>query len=261
MGSDIENSVFNSSSFIRFQSTMHKPSLSIILPVYNESMRIERGVEYALHLKSKLIPHCSVIEIWIVDDGSTDECLELLPDDVNILRKPHKGKGATVRAGLLETSTEWVLFTDIDWSVPVETVYQLILSGLQGHTPIVIASREIDGATRIAEPPWRHIVGKVFNRWVQWMLLAGYMDTQCGCKLLNRNSIDHIVPSMKENGWAFDVELLLLANLHGLAVSEFAVPWVYQPQSKIRVWRDGLQMAQAILRMKRRLNLSNINQK
>ena len=240
---------------------MHKPSLSIILPVYNESTRIERGVEYAQHLQNKLSTHCSVVEVWIVDDGSTDGCLELIAEGIHVLRNPHKGKGATVRSGLLKTTTDWVLFTDIDWSVPVETVYHLILSGLQGQAAIVIASREIEGATRIAEPPWRHILGTLFNRWVQWMLLAGYMDTQCGCKLLHRDSINRIVPKMTEDGWAFDVELLLLANLHGIAVSEFAVPWVYQSQSKIRIWRDGLQMAQAILRMKRRLNLTNFNQK
>ena len=93
------------------------------------------------------------------------------------------------------------------------------------------------------------------------MLLAGYMDTQCGCKLLHRRAIQHITPLMQENGWAFDVELLLIANLKGLSVREFPVPWVYQPQSKIRIWKDGWQMAQAVLRMRQRLNLDNFDQK
>ena len=240
---------------------MHKPSLAIILPVYNESARIERGVEYAKHLQNKLSLHCSVVEVWIIDDGSTDGCLELIEANTNVLYRPHRGKGAAVCSGLLETNTDWVVFTDIDWSVPIETVYQLVVSGLNGHAKIVIASREIDGATRIAEPPWRHLLGTLFNRWVQWMLLAGYMDTQCGCKLIHRNAIEHIVPRMQEDGWAFDVELLLLANLCGISIVEFAVPWVYQSESKIHIWRDGLQMAQAVLRMKRRLNSTNFDQK
>lgn len=239
---------------------MHHPTLTILLPVYNEAHRIQRGLHYAVHLSDKLKPHCKV-EILVVDDGSTDGSTDFLPDDITLLKRPHLGKGATVRAGLEYSTSEWTLFTDIDWSVPVETVYQLIVKSLISPTDITIASREISGATRIAEPPWRHLLGKLFNRWVQWMLLAGYMDTQCGCKMLHRSAIDTVVPLMKEDGWAFDVELLLLANLKGLSVSEFAVPWVYQSQSKIQVWRDGLQMAQAVWRMRQRLNLNNFEEK
>ena len=239
---------------------MYKPTLTILLPVYNEARRIHRGLDCARQLSDKLAPVCNV-DILVVDDGSTDESMNSLPDDVGLLKRPHLGKGAAVRAGLEFTSTEWTLFTDIDWSVPVETVYQLIVKGITSSSDIIIASREINGATRIAEPPWRHLLGKLFNRWVQWMLLAGYMDTQCGCKMLRRSAIDTVVPLMKEDGWAFDVELLLLANLKGVPVSEFAVPWVYQSQSKIRLWRDGLQMAQAVWRMRQRLNLNNFEEK
>ena len=239
---------------------MQHPTLTILLPVYNEARRIKRGLDCARQLSDKLKPLCDVY-IIVVDDGSTDGSTDSLPNDVGLIRRPHLGKGATVRAGLEHANTDWVLFTDIDWSVPVETVYQLIVKGLKSPSDIIIASREISGATRIAEPPWRHLLGKLFNRWVQWMLLAGYMDTQCGCKMLRRSAINTVVPIMKEDGWAFDVELLLLANIKGVPVSEVAVPWVYQPQSKIRVWRDGLQMAQAVWRMRQRLNLNNFEEK
>ena len=239
---------------------MHQPSLTILLPVYNEASRIERGIDYARQLKNRLRSHC-MVRILIVDDGSTDGSTDALPDDVELLNRPHLGKGATVRAGLAYSTTDWTLFTDIDWSVPMETVYQLIVNTLHTPSDIVIASREINGATRIAEPPWRHVLGKIFNRWVQWMLLAGYMDTQCGCKMLHHSARDIVVPLMQEDGWAFDVELLLIANLKGLSVFEFPVPWVYQSQSKIRVWRDGMQMAQAVWRMRQRLNLNNFEEK
>ena len=239
---------------------MHKPTLTILLPVYNETLRIESGLNNARILKEKLTPHCTV-DILVVDDGSTDGSTATAPKDITLLKRPHLGKGAAVRFGLQHSNSDWTVFTDIDWSVPVETVYQLITTGLQSTSDIVIASREISGATRIAEPPWRHLLGKLFNRWVQWMLLAGYMDTQCGCKLLRKSAINTVAPLMKENGWAFDVELLLLANLKGLSVSEFAVPWRYQSQSKIRLWRDGIQMAQAVLRMRQRLNLDNLKEK
>ena len=239
---------------------MHHPSLTIILPVYNEASRLKGGLDCARQLRARLEHHYAVY-ILVVDDGSTDGSTDQLPDDVDLLKRPHLGKGASVRAGLAHSTTDWTLFTDIDWSVPMETVYHLVTSVLDSPSDIVIASREINGATRIAEPPWRHLLGKLFNRWVQWLLLAGYMDTQCGCKMLHRSAIDVVVPLMQEDGWAFDVELLLLANLKGLSVTEFAVPWVYQSQSKIRIWKDGLQMAQAVWRMKQRLNLNNFEEK
>ena len=239
---------------------MHPPTLTILLPVYNEATRITYGIEQALLLREKLTPYCQQVDILIVDDGSTDHCTaSILHPQIEVLHRPHLGKGAAVRAGLQHNQHNWVIFSDIDWSVPVDTVVQLVLHALTTQAKIVIASREINGATRIAEPPWRHLLGKVFNRWVQWILLAGYMDTQCGCKLLHRDAIAAIVPKLQEDGGAFDVELLLLANIYGLQVVEFAVPWIYQPQSKIRLWRDGIQMAQAVLRMKRRLNLDNLS--
>ena len=239
---------------------MHHPSLTIILPVYNEASRLKGGLDSARQLRERLKQHYAV-SILVVDDGSTDGSTDELPDDVDLLKRPHLGKGASVRAGLAHSTTDWTLFTDIDWSVPMETVYQLVTSVLDSPSDIVIASREINGATRIAEPPWRHLLGKLFNRWVQWLLLAGYMDTQCGCKMLHRSAIDVVVPLMQEDGWAFDVELLLIANLKGLSVTEFAVPWVYQTQSKIRIWQDGLQMAQAVWRMRQRLSLNNFEEK
>ena len=247
-------------SFIRFDYAMHHPSLTILLPVYNEASRIVRGIDGARLLRDRLQSHY-LVRILVVDDGSTDGSTDSLPNDVELLRLPHLGKGATVRTGLAHSTTDWTIFTDIDWSVPMETVYQLVMDTLKTPSDIVIASREINGATRIAEPPWRHLLGKLFNRWVQWILLAGYMDTQCGCKMLHHSAIDVVVPLMQENGWAFDVELLLIANLKGITVTEFAVPWVYRSQSKVRLWRDGMQMAQAVWRMKQRLNLNNFEEK
>lgn len=231
------------------------PSLSIVLPVFNESSRIVKGIQEVLTLREKLLPYFSEIEILVVDDGSTDGCVDLIHTDVvTIIHGVHLGKGATVKKGLLESKGDWVVFSDIDWSVPVETVKRLILQAIDDNAPIIIASREVHGSKRIAEPPWRHILGKIFNRWVQWVLLSGHLDTQCGCKILDRASIQSIAPLMQENGWAFDVELLLLAHLQGIDVNEFAVSWVYQPQSKIRLFQDGIRMARAIIRMRERVD-------
>ena len=227
--------------------TKKAPSLSIIVPVYNERHRILSGIKKARDLKRQWLGEC---EILVVDDGSTDDCTALLDDeDVTIFSLPHLGKGAAVAQGMLKADGERVLFTDVDWSVPVEDV----ISMLELNDDLVIASREISGARRLGEPPWRHLVGKAFNRWVQWTLLSGYADTQCGCKIFSRRASQAIFSLVKEPGWAFDVEVLVLAHLLGFKVREFPVFWQYKANSKIQIVRDGINMSRAVLRIKRRL--------
>ena len=227
--------------------TKKAETLSIVLPVYNEHSRILDGVRQAMELKRQWAGDCEII---VVDDGSTDECVTLLDENlVTIVSLPHKGKGSAVREGMLLANNERIVFSDIDWSVPVEQVIFM----LQVPGEIVIASREISGARRIAEPPWRHLLGKGFNRWVQWMLISGYEDTQCGCKIFSKRAAESIFLKVKEVGWAFDVEVLVIAHLLGFQVIEYPVSWQYQADSKIKIIPDVLRMARAILRIKSRL--------
>lgn len=225
-------------------------TISIVLPVYNEEQRIAEGIREALRLR-ELWP--AAVEIIVVDDGSTDRTLSILQElevmELIVLSEQHKGKGATVKKGVLSASNALIVFSDIDWSVPVEQVIQMLNISAQ----IVIASRELSGSRRIAEPPWRHLMGKVFNRWVQWMLLSGYYDTQCGCKIFQKEVAHQIFAQVQEKGWAFDVEILVLAHLFGVKVVEFPVSWQYQANSKIRFVADGIAMGRAVLRIKNRL--------
>ena len=239
------------------RKTKKQPSISIVLPVYNERLRISQGIQKSLELQEKWQGE---MEIIVVDDGSDDGTLGQIDPDfrekIKILQFSHQGKGGAVKQGILAAKGEKILFTDIDWSVPVEQVLEM----LSLDADIVIASREIKGARRIAEPPWRHLVGKLFNRWVQWMLLSGYEDTQCGCKVFRNQVAKQIFSQTQEKGWAFDVEVLVLAHVFGLLVTEFPVSWQYQASSKIVIIRDGVQMARAVLRIKRRLLRGDYNE-
>jgi len=199
-------------------------------------------------------------EVIIVDDGSDDGTIQKIDpkirEEITLITIAHQGKGEAVKQGVLRAKGDKILFSDIDWSVPVEQVIEMLLL----DSDIVIASREIKGARRIAEPPWRHLVGKFFNRWVQWMLLSGYEDTQCGCKIFQHQVAQRIFSRTKEKGWAFDVEVLVLAHVFGILVTEFPVSWQYQSSSKIVILRDGTNMARAVLRIKRRLLRGDYNE-
>ena len=234
----------------------HKPhSLDVVIPMYNEVPRLKRCLEQ-LAVLNRL---CPIQKVYFVDDGSSDHSVQYLrslnpPAWIHILSRPHSGKGAAVRHGLSQCTAPYVLVTDIDWSVNPSWIPQLLKS--QGE--LIIAVREGHGARRIGEPIWRHVLGRAFNHYVQWMAMAGHADTQCGCKILSQKAIQRLLPLLKTNGWAFDVELLAQAHICGLLVSEVPVAWLYDADSRVRPVRDGLQMALEVIRIRRRLRRATV---
>ena len=226
------------------------PSLSIVIPLYNEEQRLENCFYNVEQLMEK-IPH---LELIFVNDGSSDNTEKALLEYqkmswVSVLSQAHLGKGAAIRLGLTKAKAERVLICDVDWSVSPHWVPKM----LSDPSDVVIAVREGHGARRIAEPIWRHLLGRAFNHYVQWVALSGHQDTQCGCKLLNRKAVSCLGPILKTNGWAFDVELLALSHINGLWVSEVPVAWTYDSDSRIRPFRDSLEMAIDVYKLRKRL--------
>ena len=111
---------------------------------------------------------------------------------------------------------------------------------------MVIATREGLGARRVGEPIWRHLVGRAFNTLVQSWVLAGHPDTQCGFKLLRGEAARDLFAKTTLDGWAIDVELLVLAHAEGLRVEEVPVSWRYEPDSRVRVLGDALGTAREV---------------
>ncbi len=218
--------------------------------MYNEEARVREGLRRLDQLRALLpIP----LEAILVDDGSQDGTLRrsrrLVGDHTLLLSMPHRGKGAAVKAGVARAGGDRILFTDIDWSVAPQQIPIL----LEQSGDVVLATREGPGAHRLGEPAWRHLVGRAFNLVVQQGIIDGHADTQCGCKLFTSRAAHDLFPRLTLDGWAFDVELLLLAHRRGYTVNEVPVVWSYQSSTRLRLLGDSISMFRELLKIRTQL--------
>ena len=151
-----------------------------------------------------------------------------------------------MRAGVSRASGDRLLLSDVDWSVPPSQVPDLLAVDAE----VVIATREGAGARRVGEPAFRHWIGRAFNGLVQATVLAGHEDTQCGCKLLRADVARELFAVLTVDGFAYDVELLYVANLRGHRVREVPVVWRFEADSRVRPLEDGWAMARELWRIR-----------
>ncbi len=230
----------------------NRPFLSVVVPAYNEERRLPQTLARVHAYFAKLnYP----TEILIVDDGSTDQTGEVVDafaethPTVRLIRNDHRGKGYTVRTGMLAARGHIVLFSDADLSTPIEDVEKLLPWFERGYD-IVIGSREGSGAQRIKEPFYRHLMGRVFNFIVRLLTVRGIEDTQCGFKAF-RDEVAHDIFSRVQlygeaaqrikNGMvtAFDVEVLFIATKSGYRIKEVPVQWRYGTETKVNPLKDS----------------------
>ena len=224
--------------------------LSVIIPAWQEAKRMHKTVEGVERLRAAL-PY--PIEVILVDDGSTDGTADLADAaGMTVLRRPHKGKGAAVRSGMLAANGMYRMIADADWSMRPEQALLMLPPVLTGHD-IAIASRELPDSVRTGEPHWRHLIGRTYNNLVQQVLLPGFLDTQCGFKVFRAEAARAIFSRCHENGWAFDIEVLALAREYGLRVVEVPIDWTHDRDSRVRPLRDAPGMLAALFRIRSRI--------
>ena len=230
--------------------------LSIIIPAYNEQERLPLTL-------SKIHSYCNSqsynYEVLVVDDGSTDNTIRVVTDNplseagrLRILKNQrNRGKGYSVKRGVMASKGDYVLFSDADLSTPIGEVEKLF-SALNERFDIAIGSRSIKGAQiKVHQPFYREYMGKFFNRLVRIFAFKGIIDTQCGFKLFKGALARDIAAQMRVDGFAFDVEMLYLARRSGCRIEEVPIIWVNSPQSKVDPLRDSLKMLLDIINIKR----------
>ena len=185
-------------------------------------------------------------EVILVENASSDRTLELAQKfnryfpGLHVLHEDQPGKGRAIRRGMLEARGEYRFFADVDFSMPVEEINRFLPPAC--NCDIAIASRETPGAVRYGEPPFRHFTGRVFNFLIRTLVLPGLQDTQCGFKCFRAAAAKDIFHFQTLPGWSFDVELLAIARLRGYTIAEVGIPWYFNSDSKINIFRDSARM-------------------
>jgi len=225
---------------------MENVYLSVIIPAFNEEVRIIKTLETVLeYLKKQKYSY----ELIVVNDGSADKTAEIVNgfikyySNIKLLNNDkNMGKGYCVKKGMLEASGNYLLFSDADLSTPITEVNKL-LSFVTKDYSIAIGSRSLKGSEILVHQPfYRELMGKIFNRIIKIMLFKGFIDTQCGFKLFRKETAKQLFTLQKLNGFAFDVEVLYLALKNNYRVKEVPIKWINSSQSKVNAISSSLSM-------------------
>jgi dolichyl-phosphate beta-glucosyltransferase len=238
-------------------------SLTLVLPAYNEAERIGPALDELFGYLGRRgaaardgapgaaeLP--SSIEVLVVDDGSSDDTTDIVegrPEihgtsygaTLRVLRVPHGGKGAAVRAGMLAAGGEFVAFTDADMATPPDQI-PLLVAKLADHDVALGSRIQPDGSDmRATQPGYRRLLGKAFHLLASFWVVGPVQDTQCGFKGFRREAAQDLFARQRVTSIVFDVELIYLARRRGYRLAIVPVRWYDKRGSRMRA-RPGLAL-------------------
>ncbi len=228
------------------EGTMSHPRLSIVIPAYNESARIEATLDRVM---SCVEEQGWDAEVLVVDDGSRDNTasivakwMEMYPR-LHLIKNPgNRGKGYSVRNGLLQAAGDVVLFTDADLSSPMEEANRL-MAALDREADVAIGSRWMERERQtIHQPLYRQFFGRCFNAITRTVMGLPFKDTQCGFKAFKREAAQVIFRLQRIERWGFDPEILFIARKLKYKIVEVPVTWGHDERTRMSYLKDGMKM-------------------
>jgi glycosyltransferase involved in cell wall biosynthesis len=225
--------------------TQH-PQYSIVIPAFNESARIPATLQSVV---SCVRAHDWAAEVIVVNDGSRDATAEVVREfaryapEVRLIENPgNRGKGYSVRSGMLQALGEVVMFTDSDLSAPIEEAERLFAAIAQG-ADIAIGSRWLEsGRQTQRQPLYRQFFGRCFNAVTRIVMGLPFADTQCGLKAFTRAAAQTVFRLQTIERWGFDPEILFIALQRGYRVVEVPVSWAHDERTRMSYLKDGMKM-------------------
>jgi len=225
---------------------MAGPQLSIVIPAYNEGARIEQTLERVTWCVEE---QGWDAEILVVDDGSKDNTVEIVqmwmeryPRMHLVQNEGNRGKGYSVRNGLLQAAGEIVMFTDADLSAPMQEA-NLLMAAIADGADVAIGSRWMDKTRQTTHQPlYRRFFGRCFNAVTRTIMGLPFKDTQCGFKAFRRPAAQVIFRLQRIERWGFDPEILFIARKLGYNIREVPVTWGHDERSRMSYLKDGMKM-------------------
>src|ERR1700690_1320209 len=227
---------------------------TFVIPAYNESVRLGPTLHALLRYTQEQDWDA---EILVVDDGSTDDTAQIVRESsqahpqIRLVQNPgNRGKGYSVRNGMLHARGDICLFTDADLSSPMTEAQKLFDAIAQG-ADVAIGSRWLRSELQTERQPlYRQAFGRIFNLVPRIVLGLRFADTQCGFKAFRHAAAQRIFPLQKIERWGFDPEILYLAQRAGLQVEEVPVVWAHSEGTRLNPFRDGMRMFVEVLRIR-----------
>jgi len=229
------------------------PLVDVVIPVYNEERDLGPSVRRLHEFLTSRFPFSAAITI--ADNASNDGTLAVaqglvkeLPR-VRVLHLDAKGRGRALRAAWLKSDAPVVAYMDVDLSTDLNALLPLVAPLLSGHSDLAIGSRLAHGA-RVTRGPKREFISRAYMLVLRLALGAHFSDAQCGFKALRTSVAKQLVPSVRDESWFFDTELLILAQRAGLRVHEVPVDWTDDPDSRVAIVRTAIDDLRGVLRLR-----------
>jgi putative flippase GtrA len=229
------------------------PQIEIVVPVYNEEAVLARSIRRLHRFLSDGFPF--TWRIVIADNASTDAtpavaaALEReLGRSVAVLRLERKGRGRALRAAWSASEARVVCYMDVDLSTDLRALLPLVAPLLSGHSDLAIGTRLAHGA-RVVRGPKRELISRAYNRVLHATLRARFSDAQCGFKAARADALAGLLGAVRDDGWFFDTELLVLAQRRGLRIHEVPVDWIDDPDSRVDIVRTAVEDLRGVARL------------
>jgi putative flippase GtrA len=226
--------------------------IDVVVPVYNEQAGLERSIRNLHRYLRMQLPFSW--RIVIADNASTDAtpaiavALARELRGVEVLRLERKGRGLALREAWSRSDARVVCYMDVDLSTDLRGLLPLVAPLLSGHSDVAIGSRLARGA-RVVRGPKRELISRSYNRILRTVLRARFSDAQCGFKAVRGEVARSLLPDVRDDGWFFDTELLMLAQRRGLRIHEVPVDWVDDPDSRVAIVRTAIDDLRGVARL------------